>query len=153
MANGVTGSEKQMRKIFNKTDTFGKAAGAFGVAMDVYSGVHDGKGFVKSVASAGVSFVMNDILTSVIGMPAMMAIQFAPMIADAAGAVGKMGREKAKHNMTALSSGNVGGGYFQDNEYGATMRQRQLQAMGGDTGQIRSAFGNEARRRATNTNY
>ena len=149
----ITGSQKEMRKIFNKTDTLGKVFGGVGFAVDVYGGIHDGKGVVKSVAKSAVSFAVNDILTGAIGIPAMMAIQFAPMAVDMASATAKMGREKAKHNMTALAKGNVGGGMFQDNEYGATMRQRQLQAMGGDTGQIRNAFGNEARRRATNTNY
>ena len=150
---GVTGSQKEMRKIFNNIGWSGGIMSAFGVGLDIYSGVHDGQGIVKSVAKAGVNFVINDLITGAIGVPAMMAIQFAPMIVDAAEAVGKMGREKAKHNMTALSSGNVGGGYFKDNEYGATMRQKQLQAMGGDTAQIKNAFGNEARRRAMSISY
>ena len=144
--------QKEMRKIFNSPNTIGKIGAGIGAAMEIGGRLHDGKGVVSAVAGGLASFAVQDIITGIIGGPAMMALQMAPLIVEGAGAMASMGREKAKHNMSAISGGNVGG-YFNDNNYSATMRQRQLQAMGGDTAQTRQLFGNEARRRAMNVSY
>lgn len=145
-------NQKEMRKIFNKTDGVGKVLGGLSLGYSIYDNMKEGNGVIKSVAKGVFDFALFDIASGFLGIPTMMALQFAPMLADSGVALSKLGREKAKHNMSALSKGNVGG-YFNDNEYAATMRQRQLQTMGGNLAQTRQLFGNEARRRATNINY
>lgn len=122
-------------------------------ALDVASNMSEGHGVISSVARAGLSFAINDIETAVLGTPIMLglaAIQLGKIGADAAFAVGREKVQKVKHNTTGL--GHVGG-YFNDNQYGATMRQRSLTAIGGAQSQMRNALGNEARHRASTVAY
>ena len=144
--------QKEMRKIFNKQDTFSKVFSAGFLGLSIYSGIKEGDGIIKSTAKGIGTLVLQEAITGLIGVPASMALAFAPMVADGISAMGKTGREKAQHNMMALSTGNIGG-RVNNNEYTATMRQRQIQNMGGNLAQTRQLFGSEARRRSVNINY
>ena len=144
--------QKEMRKIFNKQDTFSKVFSAGFLGLSIYSGIKEGNGVIKSTVKGLGEFALQEAITGLIGGPASMALAFAPMIADGMTAMSKVGREKAQHNMLALSTGRIGG-KINDNEYAATMRQRQIQSMGGNLAQTRQLFGSEARRRSININY
>ena len=146
------GKQKEMRKIFNKQDTFSKVLSTGFLGFNIYSGIKEGNGVIKSTVKGLGEFALQEAITGLIGVPASMALAFAPMVVDGMTAMTKVGREKAQHNMSALSTGSIGG-RVNNNEYAATMRQRQIQNMGGNLAQTRQLFGSEARRRSVNIKY
>jgi hypothetical protein len=118
-------------------------------AYDAISGMSEGKGVVKSVVDAGVSFAINDAMFGLLGGPASFAIMGAELLGIGVDAAMTAGRAKAQGVEQRTSGfGKVGGYNYNDNQYSATMRQRALQSIGGNQGVVRNAFGNEARKRA-----
>lgn len=137
------------------------AGKAFGVALNVgvptisaYGDIKEGKGVVKSVAKAGVDWAIGDAIFGLLGAGpglAVMAGTVAYAATDAAIKAGQENARNAKHGWSG--TGKMGQGLRNDSEYSATMRQRQLQQMGGHQGLARQALGSEARRRAAGINY
>ncbi len=123
-------------------------------AFDAVSNMREGKGVVKSVVDAGVSFAMNDAMFGLLGGPASFAIMGAELLGMGVDAAMTAGRNKAQAvQQRTTGFGKVGGYNFNDNQYSATMRQRALQSIGGSQGATRNAFGNEARKRASSISY
>lgn len=124
------------------------------LAFDTYSGIKEGKGVVKSVVDAGISFALNDAMFGLLGGPAAMTIMGAQLLGAGIDAGLQAGRAKAKGiEQRSNGFGKVGGYNYNDNQYSATMRQRSMQAIGGSQGITRNAFGNEARKRASSISY
>jgi hypothetical protein len=124
------------------------------MAFDTISGVSEGKGVVKSVVDAGVSFALNDAMFGLLGGPATMAVMGAQLLGAGVDYGLKVGRDKAQAvQQRTTGFGKVGGGGYNDNQYSATMRQRAMQSIGGNQGMVRNAFGNEARKRASSISY
>ena len=132
----------------------GGAINAGSFAFDAISNMKEGRGVVKSVVDAGVSFALNDAMFGLLGGPATMAIMGAELLGAGIDYGLKTGRDKAKAvQQRTTGFGKVGGGGYNDNNYSATMRQRAMQAIGGNQGMVRNAFGSEARKRATSISY
>ena len=132
---------------------FGHVLNAGCVAFDAIGSMKEGNGVVKSIAKAGVNYVINDAVAGLLGGPVMLglaAVQIGKVGYDMAMDVGRQKADKVKNNVTG--TGHMGG-YFADNKNAATMRQRSLQAIGGAQAQTRNALGNEARKRASSVIY
>lgn len=126
--------------------------GAF-IAVDAGMNIAEGQGVVKSVLKAGVDFAINDAIMGVVGIApsmAFMGVQLAGAGVDAGLAIGREKAQKTRQNFTGI--GKIGGD-FNDNRYSATMRQRSMQSIGGNSGMVRNAMGNEARKRASSISY
>lgn len=122
-------------------------------AITVGTDIASGKGVVKSVGAGVYDFTKWEIISGLVGGPAMLAYT-AYQIGDVAvSALIDNGREKTKKlSRNITGSGAVGGG-FSDSDFAATMRQRGLEAIGGHQGITNNALGSEARRRASNIRY
>lgn len=134
--------------------SLGNIINGISVGGDAISNMKEGKGVVKSVAKAGIDYVIQDAVFAALGGPAglaLMGTQFAKIGLDLTLALGKQNVENTKANITGI--GKVGGYKYNDNEYSATMRQRSLDAIGGSQGITRNALGNEARKRASTISY
>lgn len=122
-------------------------------AVSVGADIAGGKGVVKSVASGALDFAKWEIISGLIGTPAMWAYTAYQVGSVATNALIENGRGKAdKTNRNTTGTGKVGNGFY-DNDYSATMRQRGLEAIGGHQGITNNALGSEARRRASNIRY
>lgn len=123
-------------------------------AWGAYSDIKEGKGVVKSIAKAGVDWAVGDAVFGMLGMgPGLVAMggMLAVGMADAALTSGREDARNLKKKFTG--TGRMGAGLQNDSEFAATMRQRQLQQMGGHQGIARQALGSEARRRAAGIRY
>lgn len=99
-----------------------------------------GHGLIRSTLNAGVDFAFYEMLGAAGGL-GLMAMQGAK--------AGLQFAHQAGYQNAAISSkahrANFGG-YYQDNQVAATMRQRGIQAMQQSRLQGYSTLGNEARR-------
>lgn len=125
-----------------------------------------GKGRVRSLAKAGISFAWGEFyyggMSSAIydglqkapsawvkkhagglSLPASMLLMMAPMAATVVGATTQNG-SKARTKQWA-NRGQLGSGYFNMSEAGYTMRQRSLNAIRQNGLNTQSVLGNEAR--------
>lgn len=121
--------------------------------VSVAADIGEGKGVAKSIGSGALEFAKWEIISGLVGGPAMLAYtayQIGSVVADVAIDAGREKTSKIKRNTTG--TGNIGG-EFLDNAYTATMRQRGLEAIGGHQGMTYNALGSEARRRASNIRY
>lgn len=122
-------------------------------AVSVGVDIAEGKGVAKSIGVGALDFAKWEIISGLLGGPAMIGYTVATVGAAAIGAVVDNGRNKAnKVNRSTTGTGRIGSG-FSDNELSATMRQRGLEAIGGHQGITNNALGSEARRRASNIRY
>lgn len=128
---------------------------AAGPAVQAIGDVKKGKGIVPSLGKAALDFAVSDVVTGLLGFWPSMALSLGGSFAAAGVKAGiEAGQNKArKVGKLTSPAGQVGGGYFKDNEYAATMRQRSLEAIGGHQQMTRNALGSEARRRAAYINY
>lgn len=138
--------------------TAGKALGVgLNVGLPViqaYGDIKEGKGVVKSVAKAGVDWAIGDAVMGMIGMGPGLALMASGIAVTAADMAIKSGQETARNTKKSISgTGVMGRGIGNDSEFAATMRQRQLQQMGGHQGIARQALGSEARRRSASIRY
>lgn len=137
------------------------AGKALGVGLNVglpawqaYGDIKDGNGVIKSVAKAGVDWAIGDAVMGMIGMGPGIALMAGTVAVAGADAAIKHGQETARNTKKSISgTGVMGRGLGNDSEFAATMRQRQLQQMGGHQGMARQALGSEARRRAAGIRY
>lgn len=134
-----------------------KAFLALGALPNIYqagSDISQGKGVVKSVAGAAAEFMFYDAFFGLVGGPAGWIMLGKDLAVGAFDIAKEVGREKAKGvKQNATGFGRIGNRGYSDNPYGATMRQRSLEANGGYQGMTRSVLGSEARRRASSVTY
>lgn len=122
--------------------------------IQAYGDIKEGKGVVRSVAKAGVDWAVGDAVMGFLGMGPGLALMAGAGVVAGADAAIKAGQNNAMKSKRSFSgTGNMGAGLGNDSGYAATMRQRQLQQMGGHQGMARQALGSEARRRASNIRY
>lgn len=119
-----------------------------------YGDMKEGKGVIRSVTKAGVDWAIGDAMMGFLGMGPGLALMVGTGVVAGADAAIKAGQGYARNAKKAFSgTGVMGVGLINDSDYAATMRQRQLQQMGGHQGIARQSLGSEARRRASNVRY
>lgn len=122
-------------------------------AFSVGSDIVEGKGVAKSIGAGAIDFAKWEIISGLVGGPAMFAYTAYQLGSAAIDISLEVGKEKtAKITKGVSGTGTVGRGFY-DNDYTATMRQRSLEAIGGHQGIVNNALGSEARRRASNIRY
>lgn len=127
---------------------------AIGPGIDFYTNIKEGNGIVKSAAKAGYNFALQEAITGVLGVGPAIAINFASLAGTATDAFIQHGRQNAQTMRSKVSgSGRVGSGYVDTSTFTDTMRQRNLEQMGGHQAFARSALGSEGRRRSMMVNY
>lgn len=136
---------------------WGKVANAtlmgIGPGIGIASDVSQGKGVIRSVAKGAIDFGVSDIVSGLVGTPAMLTYLGFQLAGLGYNAYKEHGQEKGRKVRRTIQDGaGVGAGFF-DNEQAYTMRQRSLEAMGGHRGMVNNALGSEARRRASNIRY